>query len=75
MYEHPSVSYQLIQFESEQLDRAVERRRSLIERSDQIVPRPAGPVRRMLGRLLGARRTTAADAAAGAAPCEPLPAR
>lgn len=88
MYEHPAIAYQLIEFEREQLERAVERRRSLIERSDQIVPRPAGPVRRMLRRMFGTRRATAADAVAGtsAAPsvsserrapgsCEPIPAR
>lgn len=74
MYEHPAIAYQLIEFEREQLERAVERRRSLIERSDQIVPRPAGPVRRMLRRMFGTRRATAADAVAGTSAAAPAPA-
>jgi hypothetical protein len=51
MYEHPYLSHQVTQFEQEQLERAVERRRRLIAHADQIVPRTPGPVRRMLRRL------------------------
>lgn len=87
MYEHPSLSYQVTEFEREQLERAVERRRMLIERADQIVPRPAGALRRMLRRMLGRTDASVQPAAAAAAaaspsterrsprPCEPLTAR
>jgi tRNA C32,U32 (ribose-2'-O)-methylase TrmJ len=81
MYEHPYLSYQVTEFEREQLERAVERRRMLIERADQIVPRQAGALRRMLRRMLG---RTGASVQPAAAPsierrspgsCEPLTAR
>ena len=83
MYEHPYLSYQVSEFEREQLERAVERRRMLIERADQIVPRQAGALRRMLRRILG-RTGAGVQPAAAAAPsierrspgsCEPLTAR
>jgi hypothetical protein len=86
MYEHPYLSYQVTEFEREQLERAAERRRMLIERADQIVPRRVGPVRGALRRMLG-RTRTAADAATArsdagpsterrpAGSCEPLTAR
>ena len=88
MYEHPSLSYQVTEFEREQLERAVERRRMLIERADQIVPRPAGALRRMLRRMLGRAGAATTDAGtpvqASTGPsnerrvpgaCEPLTAR
>lgn len=83
MYEHPSLSYQVTEFEREQLERAVERRRMLIERADQIVPRPAGALRRMLRRMLGRTDASVQPAAAASPsterrsprPCEPLTAR
>ena len=62
MYEHPYLSHQVTRFEQEQIERAVERRRRLIEHADQIVPRTPGPIRRMLRRLFrlgGASRTAA----------------
>ncbi|WEK61790.1 MAG: hypothetical protein P0Y60_03280 [Candidatus Microbacterium colombiense] len=83
MYENPSLSYQVSEFEREQLEQAVERRRMLIERADQIVPRPVGALRRMLHRMLG-RAGAGAGAQTAAAPtterrspgaCEPLTAR
>lgn len=86
MYEHPYLSYQVTGFEREQLERAAERRRLLIERADQIVPRRVGRLRGALRRMLG-RTGTAADAATGrpdagpsaerrpAGSCEPLTAR
>ncbi|GGM37745.1 hypothetical protein [Microbacterium saperdae] len=85
MYEHPYLSYQVTEFEREQLERAAERRRMLIERADQIVPREAGALRRMLHRMRGrAAAGVGAGAQAVAAPsverrspgsCEPLTAR
>ena len=53
MYEHPSLTYRLIESERAELERAAERRRFLREHSDQIVPGPPGPVRRLLRRLRG----------------------
>ncbi|WP_200894814.1 AAA family ATPase [Microbacterium sp. SA39] len=53
MYEHPCISHQVTRFEQEQIERAAERRRFLREHADQIVPRPAGPIRRMLRRIVG----------------------
>lgn len=80
MYEHPYLSYQVTEFDRQELERAVERRRFLAEHADQIVPRPAGPLRRVMGRMLrgsAASRERAEDAVAvrRATPCEPAPAR
>lgn len=88
MYEHPYLSYQVTDFEREQLEHAVERRRMLIERADQIVPRQVGPLGRMLRRMFGRAGATTAEAGVpvrasaglsnerrGTAPCEPLTAR
>lgn len=80
MYEHPYLSYQVTEFDRQQLERAAERRRFLAEHADQIVPRPAGPLRRLMGRMLrgsAASREGAKDSVAArrAAPCEPAPAR
>ena len=52
MYEHPYLSYQVTEFEQEQMERAAERRRLLIEHADQIVAAPG--------------RSAAADAASDA---------
>lgn len=80
MYEHPYLSYQVTEFDRQELERAAERRRFLAEHADQIVPRPAGPLRRWAGRMLrgsAASREGTKDAVAGrrATPCEPAPAR
>lgn len=63
MFEHTFFTPQMTKFEEEQMERAAARRRMLIEHADQIVPRPAGAVRRMLRRIL--RGSTTAAAAAG----------
>jgi hypothetical protein len=56
MFEHPYLSHQITTFEQEQIERAAERRRFLIEHADQIVPRREGAFRRMLRRMAGGRR-------------------
>lgn len=53
MYEHPYLAYRVTGFEQEQVAQAAERRRFLIEHADQIVPRAAGPMRRLVDRMLG----------------------
>lgn len=63
MFEHPYLSHQVTTFEQEQVERAAERRLFLQEHADQIVPRPAGAIRRMLRRIV-AGRTDAAPRAA-----------
>lgn len=78
MYEHPYLSYQVTEFEREQLERAVERRRLLVERADQIVPRQIGVLRGMLRRMLGRAGGTSAATANErrvSGSCEPLTAR
>jgi len=80
MYEHPYLSYQVTEFDRQQLERAAERRRFLAEHADQIVPRQAGPLRRLAGRILrgsAASHGGARDAVAGRRerPCDPVPAR
>lgn len=78
MFEHPYSSQQINAFEQQHIAQEAERRRLLIERADQILPRPEGALRRMLRRLLGSARsvqTDAADARREAQPCEPIPAR
>lgn len=72
MFEHPSLIHQVTVFEQEQIERAVARRRMLIEHADQIVPRPAGPLRRLL--RLGRGRASAPQAPR-TAPCDPAVAR
>ncbi|WP_091229212.1 hypothetical protein [Microbacterium sp. 3J1] len=79
MYEHPYLAYTVTAFDQEQRERAIERRRFIAEHPDQIVPRAAGPVRRMLQRmrLRGAGTSDAvasADRRAGGV-CEPVAAR
>lgn len=80
MYEHPYLSYQVTEFDRQELERAVERRRFLAEHADRIVPRPPGALRRWLERMLrgsAASREGAKDAVAGrrATPCEAAPVR
>jgi hypothetical protein len=72
MYEHPYLSQRITDFEREQLERAVERRRFIKEHPEQIVARPAGPIRRMLRRLVAQGRS--ADRPVGV-PCDAVPAR
>ncbi|MBC6493413.1 hypothetical protein [Microbacterium sp. 4-7] len=79
MFEHPYLAYRSTEFDQEQLARAAERRRVIEERSDQLVRRQPGPVRRLAGRLL--HTTDAATDAArqperrASAGREPAPAR
>lgn len=91
MYEHPYLAYTMTEYEQERIQQAVDRRRFLAEHADQIVPRAAGPVRRLGQRMLRAitgARTTSAEAVApagrrvsapadgrAAAGCEPVAAR
>jgi hypothetical protein len=70
MYEHPNISQQVTRFEQEQIARAAERRRFLHEHADQIVPRPAGPIRRMLRRVFAGRADAAPREAQQTAPRE-----
>ncbi|MDF2506857.1 MAG: hypothetical protein K0Q52_716 [Microbacterium sp.] len=51
MFEHPFFTEQYTRHQQEEIAHTAERRRSLKERGDQIVPRPAGAVRRMLRRV------------------------
>lgn len=67
MYEHPYLSRQITLFEQEQIERAAARRRSLIERADQIVPRPERAFRRMLRRVFGTPDSKVSTARAAAA--------
>ncbi|MFS0853208.1 hypothetical protein [Microbacterium sp. 179-I 3D4 NHS] len=55
MYENLHASQVVTDYERQQLDREVERRRFLRDHADQIVPRPEAGWRRMLRRahLLG----------------------
>lgn len=81
MFEHPYLSQQIVDFERQQIERAAEQRRFLREHAGQIVPRRAGVLGRMLGRLTSRRPADRADAAptrrraAGAVPGEPAAAR
>ncbi|MEV8173312.1 hypothetical protein [Microbacterium sp. NPDC079176] len=82
MFEHPYLAYRSTEFYQEQLARAAERRRVIEERSDQLVRRQPGPVRRLAGRLhaTDASRDAATDAARqperrASAGREPAPAR
>lgn len=61
MYEQTYSHEVVAAYEQQRRERAIERRRSLREHADQIVPRPAGVWRRMLARMLG-RRPSARDA-------------
>lgn len=63
MYEHPYLAQKVAEFDLEQLERRIERRRFLAEHADQIVPRPAGRLRSMTDRML---RRSAVPADAGA---------
>lgn len=68
MFEHTFFTEQYSYYQQEELARAAERHRSLSERADQIVPRPAGAVRRMLRRIFrgdARQASTAAPATRG----------
>lgn len=74
MYEHPYLAYRVTGFEQEQVAQAAERRRFLIEHADQIVPRAAGPMRRLVDRMLGRTGVRAGSASRSAsASRSPLP--
>lgn len=78
MFEHPYFSQQLTQHDQEQMERAAARRLFLLEHADQIVPRPAGPMRRMLRRLSGrtaGSTTRSAPTARATTGCETATAR
>lgn len=83
MYEHPYLAYTVSQHEQKRIQQTAERRRLLAEHADQIVPRAAGPARRIGQRMLRAitgARPTATDAAGSAdrraaSGCEPVAAR
>jgi hypothetical protein len=57
MYEQIYSQEVVTAFELQQRERAIERRRSIDERADQVVPRPASGIVRMLERMLGRRAT------------------
>jgi hypothetical protein len=82
MYEHPYLAYTVSEHDQEQIRQAADRRFFLEEHADQIVPRAAGPIRRLGQRMrraltgagarsvaLGARsaETRGPDASAAAA--------
>lgn len=83
MYEHPYLAYTVTEYEQHRVQQAAERRRFIAEHADQIVPRAAGPARRLGQRMLRAitgARATATDARASAdrraaTGCEPVAAR
>jgi hypothetical protein len=84
MFDHPYVSQQITEFERQQIERAAEQRRFLREHAGQIVPRRAGLIGRMLGRMLrhgtSGRPAPVTDAAparrtGASVPCEPAAAR
>ncbi|MEV4736548.1 MULTISPECIES: hypothetical protein [unclassified Microbacterium] len=77
MYEHPYLAYKVTEYDQEQLQRAAERRRFLAEHADQIVPRGAGPLRRVWERMLrgSAARRSEATQGGRSAVCEPASAR
>lgn len=64
MYQHPYLAYKVTEFDQDQLQQAVELRRFIADHSDQIVPRPAGRVRRMLNGMLNRMRRGGASPAA-----------
>ncbi len=78
MFEHPYFSQQLTQHDQEQMERAAARRLFLLEHADQILPRPAGAMRRMLRRLSGraaGSTTRSASTARATTGCETATAR
>ena len=72
MFEHPYFTQQVIACEQVRIVRGGARRRMLVEHAVQIVPRPAGPLRRLL-RLV--RGKASAPQASRAAACDPAVAR
>lgn len=78
MFEHPYFTQQVTQYDQEQMERAAARRLFLIEHADQIVPRPAGSMGRMLRRIFRGKTATAgrgSRTARSAAGCETATAR
>lgn len=63
MYPTPYTHLIVAEVEEQRRNAEIERRRFVREHADQIVPRPAGAMRRMLRRV--AARSTGSDAAAG----------
>ncbi|WP_159463880.1 MULTISPECIES: hypothetical protein [Microbacterium] len=72
MFEHPYFTQQVTAFEQERIERAVARRRMILEHADQIVPRPEGPLRRWLHR---GRRASEGQRAPRGGACDPAVAR
>lgn len=65
MYEHPYLAYTVSEHDQEQIRQAADRRFFLEEHADQIVPRAAGPIRR-LGRRMRRALTGAPGTDTGA---------
>ncbi|GAA5155021.1 hypothetical protein GCM10025768_27210 [Microbacterium pseudoresistens] len=63
MFEHPYLHHRLSTLETEQIVRAVERRRVIAERAEQIVPRDriGARLRRLVHRGGGAGRAARAE--------------
>lgn len=61
MFDHPFTTAQTTAFDAERVGAEAERRRFLREHADQIVTRPAGPVRRFLRRNAGRRGSAMAS--------------
>jgi len=57
MYEHPYLAYAVTESQQAEIQQAADRRRFLIEHADQIVPRAAGPLRRLRQRMLRVARS------------------
>lgn len=77
MYEQTFSHEMVREFEQQQLEREIERRRFVREHADRIVPRPVGAIARMLGRRMRGRQADAAREGRRAAtvPREPAAAR
>lgn len=71
MNEYPYFAEKIAEFENERLNRAAERRRSLAEHPDQIVPRAPGAARRLGLRMLRAVTRQQPDAASDAVASAP----
>lgn len=52
MYEHPHLAYTVSEHDQEQIRQAADRRRFLMEHSDQIIAREPGPIGRLARRIL-----------------------
>lgn len=76
MFEHPYLTQQVTAFEQEQIERAAAQRRMLIEHADQVAPRPAGVLRRLLSRFGRGRAAQATEkGTARVSACDPAVAR